>query len=205
MSKKTTTRTMAAGLVVGVVATAALVGATVVLADGGADADLPDTLGDKVAIDTDAAFPADVDQKAKDEAADNYETAVTYNNEQMGKLYGVDVATAQYVPLEQGEGSQFIATVIDKEVDLAPPVAFNAPELGDLAAPSDEVVEEDDVACLVGRNQVPKAQSSDEALAPLTITCQKSADGITARVFASNAPDLDETVEATEELFDAVS
>lgn len=205
-----TVRTTVAAITLGVITVAGLSGATAALSSDSSshgDLALPDRLGDKVAIDTAAGLPADIGSDRSDQVIADLHSVYDYNNEQMAKVYDAQVVTRRYVEPEQARGTQYIVTLIETEVDLPAPIAFDDPDLARLAAPQNQVVDEGDVQCLLERNQPPAAgQAPDTAsMAPDRITCQRVGSGITLRVFASLEPDLTATVAATNDLFAGVS
>lgn len=172
---------------------------------GGDELTLPDKLAGLAADDSDAALD-DLDEENRDRARDNAQSSYEYNSEQLSEAYdGAEAATRSYGALE----GELRLTVTAVRADTGPPVpvTFDDPEVLRTEAPRNELVEEGDVTCLISRVSPPPTDSepSEEDLAPSSALCQRSGGDLTVRVFAVFDPDVDEIVDATNEVWEELS
>jgi hypothetical protein len=149
------------------------------------DLELPDEVGG-LAIDD------------SDRARDLYD----YNDDEVSDAYdGADAVTALY---GRESDSPLVVTAVEAESGPPLPTGFDDPEALGLAAPLNELVDEGDVTCLVTRNPTP-ADEGDDASAPVAVLCQRTHGDLTVRVLGAQEPDLDEVVDATDEVWEELS
>ncbi len=163
---------------------------------------LPDRVGGLNANDSDAALdgiPEDKRQLSRDNSCASYE----YNSEKLSDAFdGAEAVTRVYGTID-GDSSLTV-TAVRAETGPPLPVTFDNPELLGLAAPRAELVGEGDVTCLINRDPAPRTdgEPTEEDLAPSTVLCQRSGGDLTVRVFGRSEPDLDDVVDATNDVWD---
>lgn len=193
-------RILAGGVVVAIVVGIGLVAREL---SGDDDLTLPDRVGGRYADDTDEALEA-IGEERRAEARATARASAEYNSEQLSDAHdGAEAAARRYGALA-GEGASLFVTAVSAESGPPLPVAFDDPEQAGTAAPGRELVEEGDVTCLVSRNAPPQADGdpSEADLAPSAVLCQRTGSDLTVRVFGAFEPDLDDVVDATEEVWD---
>jgi len=191
----------AARILGGVVVVAIVVGVGLVAREltGGDELDLPVRVGGMNADDSAKDLP--------EETHDNILAGAEHNSEEFSRAFdGAEAVTRTYGSLEDMR-----LTVIAVRADAGPPlpVGFDDPELLGTAAPRNELVEEGDVTCLLTRSAPPAADGdgdpTEEELAPTAVLCQRTGGDLTVRVFAVSEPELDDVVDATEDVWDELS
>jgi hypothetical protein len=192
----------------GIVLVGIVVGAGLVAREltGDDELTLPDELGGLAADDSDAALE-ELDAEDRGRARELAEQFYQYNSEQLSRAYdGAEAVTRRYGLLLNADATLLVTAV---RADSGPPlpVSFDDPERLHLSAPLNEVVEDGDVACLVTRQRPPVAGSdpTDEELAPDSVLCQRTGDDLTVRVFGSGQPNLDDLVDATNDVWEELT
>ena len=97
--------------------------------------------------------------------------------------------------------SPLVVTAVEAESGPPLPTGFDDPEALGLSAPLNELVDDGDVTCLVTRNPTP-ADEGDDDPAPVAVLCQRTHGDLTVRVLGTQEPDLDEVVDATDEVWE---
>jgi len=185
-------------IVGGCVVVAVVVGIGLVAREltGGDELDLPDRVDGLPAADSDAGLEG-LDPDRRSAIRDDLETGYEYNNEEYSSAYdGAEAATRIY---RDPDMDRRITVVAVRENAGPPlPVQFDDPELSGATAPRTELVEEGDVICLLGRGN----PTDDE---PVSILCHRTGGDLTVQVLATSEPELDDVVDATEEVWDELS
>jgi hypothetical protein len=164
----------------------------------GDDLTLPTKVAGLDAIDSEAGL-ADLSRDRAREAREFHEMIYAYNNKHMSEsLDGAEVATRRY-----GNGNEILMTVMAIRSELNPPIPdfFIEPESIDLERPVDEMVEDGPVTCRVHRNF--STREGEDEIA--SIFCQRSSGSLTVRVLANFEPDVDDVVDATDEVWEELS
>jgi len=182
----------------GVVVVAIVVGVGLVAREltGGDELDLPDRVDGLPAADSDAGLEG-LDPDRRNAIRDDLETGYEYNNEEYSSAYdGAEAATRIYSDPDMDRRITVVAVRANSGPPL--PVQFDDPELSGATAPRNELVEEGDVTCLLGRGDPADAE-------PVGILCHRTGGDLTVQVLATVEPELDDVVDATEEVWDELS
>lgn len=180
------------------VAVLALAGGVLVLTErlGGSDLELPGEVAGLTARDS-PDFVEQIDEDSRDRARERNRQLAAYNEDKLGEaLDGADVVSRNYVETDDDDDGPTSINVIAAAADLGPLVpdtGFTDPEAIGFALPQVERVEQDDVECLVRRNQPPAADSDYDAedAAPSSVLCQRTSGGLSVRVSAGPGATVD--------------
>jgi hypothetical protein len=138
-----------------------------------------------------------------DDDSDRARDLYDYNDDEVSDAYdGADAVTALY---GRESDSPLVVTAVQAESGPPLPTGFDDPKALGLAAPLNELVDEGDVTCLVTRNPTPAEEGDDDASAPVAVLCQRTDGDLTVRVLGTQEPDLDEVVDATDEVWEELS
>jgi hypothetical protein len=150
--------------------------------------------------DDDLELPDEVGGLAVDDserARDLYD----YNDERVSDAYdGADAVTRLY---GRESDAPLVVTAVEAESGPPLPTGFDDPEALGLSAPLNELVDDGDVTCLVTRNAEPA--DGDDDPAPVAVLCQRTHGDLTVRVLGTQEPDLDEVVDATDEVWEELT
>ncbi len=152
--------------------------------------------------DDDLELPDEVGGLAMDDS-DRARDLYDYNDDEVSDAYdGADAVTGLY---GRESDSPLVVTAVEAESGPPLPTGFDDPKALGLAAPLNELVDEGDVTCLVTRNPTPADEGDDDASAPVAVLCQRTHGDLTVRVLGTQKPDLDEVVDATDEVWEELS
>ena len=149
------------------------------------DLELPDEVG---------GLAVDDSQKAHD--------LYDYNDERVSDAYdGADAVTRLY---GRESDSPLIVTAVEAGSSPPLPTGFDDPDALGIDAPLNELVDKGDVTCLITRNAQPADEGSGDP-APVAVLCQRTHGDLTVRVLGTQEPDLDDVVDATDEVWEELS